>query len=238
LRAPLKFLEETTESAIRIHPRLLNDTIGKIFIPQQISLFHSKERAPLTILAHTLAVSAARIENSSCIFLDTGANYSPSLIRSLCESKHESNELLKRIRVGPILSLDDVVEKIELLEQMGKISLVILDSITGALNLTGSPGSRGRQRMLFGSLDSIRRIINRLDTHLMITDYSSRNWVSGAPIPIGGNVLSHAVDSVVLVDRLRQGESLVRILIERSTVSSHTPGVIVKVGSRVIRSMR
>jgi RecA/RadA recombinase len=238
LRAPLETFDETSESLLRIHPRVLNETIGELFLPQQISLFHGKERAPLSILAHTLAVSAARIENSNCIFLDSGANYSSNLVRSISDSKHESVELLKRIHVGQVLGLDDVVEKVELLEQMGSISLVVLDSLTGALNLTDSPGSRGRQRTLFGALDSIRRVINRLNAHVMITDHSSRNWVSGQPTPIGGNILSHAVDSVVLVDRLRQGKELVRILIERSTVFSHPPGVIVKMGSKGVRSIR
>jgi hypothetical protein len=238
LRAPLETFDETNESIIRIHPRVLNDTIGKLFIPQQISLFHGKERAPLSILSHTLAVSAARIENSNCIFLDSGTNYSSNLVRLICESKHESVELLKRIHVGQVLGLDDVVEKVELLEQMGRVSLIVLDSLTGALNLTDSPGSLGRQRTLFGALDAIRRGINRLNAHVMITDHSSRNWNSGVPTPIGGNVLSHAVDSVVLIDRLQQGKELVRILIERSTVFSHHPGAIVRMGSRGVRSIR
>jgi len=235
---PLESLEEVTESLLRIHPRVLNDIIGKIFLPQQISLFHGKERAPLSILAHTLAVSAARIENSSCVFLDSATNYSPNLIRSLCDSKHESKELLERIIVGPVLSLDDVVEKFEQLHQMGNISLIVLDSLTGVLNLTGAPGNPGRQRILFSALETIRKSINKLNTHVMITDHSSRDWLSGAPTPIGGNVLSHAMDSVVFVDRLRQGDRLVRILIERSTVFSHAPGVIVKITPRGIRSIR
>lgn len=238
MRAPLETLEEITESLIRIHPRVLNDTIGKIFLPQQISLFHGKERAPLSVLAHTIAVSAARIENSSCVFLDSGTNYSTNLIRSLCESKQESTAILQKIIIGPILSLDDVVEKFELLQQMGNISLIILDSLTGALNLTGAPGSQGRQRTLFGVLERIRQAINKLNAHVMITDHSSRDWFSGAPTPIGGNVLSHAVDSVVFVDKLPQRDKLVRILIERSPVFSHPPGVIVKISPKGIRSIR
>jgi hypothetical protein len=238
LRAPLESLEETSEPAIRIHPRILDDTIGGLLLPQQISLFHGKERAPLSILAHTLAVAATRNKTSNCIFLDSGTNYSPNLIRSLCESRNESVDIVQRIHVGSVLGLDDVVEKVELLEQMGSIPLIILDSLTGALNLTGSPGSRGRQRTLFGSLDAIRRVINKLNAHVMLTDYSSHDWASGAPIPLGGNVLSHAVDSVVLVDRLRQGENLVRILIERCTSFPHAPGVIVKISPKGIRSIR
>jgi hypothetical protein len=238
LRAPLESLEDMNEPLIRLYPRVLNDTIGGLFLPQHISLFHGKERAPLTILAHAAAVSAARIEHTSCIYLDSGTNYSPTLIRSLSDSRAESAELLKRIIVGQVLCLDDVLEKVVLLQQMGNISLIILDSLTGALNLTGAPGSRGRQRTLFGALDAIRRVINKLNAHLMITDYSSRNWISGEVIPLGGNVLSHAVDNVVLVDRLRSGKDFTRILIERSTGPSTPPGVIIRAGSKGIRSIR
>ena len=238
MRAPLESLETTTESMFRIHPKILNDTIGGLFLPQQISLFHGRERAPLSILAHVIVVSAARIENTSCAFLDSGTNYSPALIRALCDSKRESAELLKRIVVGQVFGLDDVVEKVRLLYDMGNISLIVLDSITGALNLTGAPGSIGRQRTLFSALDAIRRANNDLNSHLMVTDYSSQDWISGEPTPIGGNVLSHAVDSVVLVDRLRQGEELVRILIERSPSPLAAPGVIVRAGPKGIRSIR
>ncbi len=238
MRAPLESLEATTEPLFRIHPRILNDSIGKLFLPQQISLFHGRERAPLSILAHAMGVSAARIENASCAFLDSGTNYIPALVRTLCDSKKESTELLKRIVVGQVFGLDDVIEKVQLLHDMGNISLIVLDSITGALNLSGAPGCIGRQRTLFGTLDVIRRANNDLNSHVMITDHSSQNWISGAPTPIGGNVLSHAVDSVVLVDRLRQGEELVRILIERSPSPSAAPGVIVMAGPKGIRSIR
>jgi len=81
-------------------------------------------------------------------------------------------------------------------------------------------------------------VINDIDAHVMITDHSSRNWFSGQPIPIGGNVLSHAVDSVIRVDRLREGEDVVRILVERCTLPSPPPGVILRVGSNGIRSIR
>ena len=146
--------------------------------------------------------------------------------------------MLEKIAVGTVLGLDDVVEKIKLLRDYDEVSLVVLDSLTAALNLTGDPGSKGRQRNLFTALDSIRRVINDIDTHVMITDHSSRNWISGQAIPIGGNVLAHAVDSVVLVDRLKKGDDVVRILVERCTLPSPPPGVIVKIGNKGIRSIR
>ena len=238
MRLPLESIDVATEPQIQLRPRILNNTLGDLFVPQQVSLFHGPERAPLSILAHAVIVSAAKLENASCVFLDSGTNYSSSLVRSLCHSQDESLRVLEKIIVGQVLGLDDVIEKVEMVRDLGEVSLVVLDNLTGALNLTGAPGSKGRQRQLFGALDSIRRVINELDTHVMITDHSSRNWTSGEPTPIGGNVLSHAVDSVVSVDRLRKADDVVRILVERCTLSSPPPGVIVRVGAKGIRSIR
>jgi RecA/RadA recombinase len=238
LRVPLESLDGMNVPHIRLCPRVLNDTIGGLFLPQQISLFHGKTRAPLTILAHAAIVSAARIEGTSCVYLDSGTNYSPPLVRSLSASRAESAELLKRVIVGQVLSLDDISEKVIKLQEMGNISLVVLDSLTGAMNLTDAPGSRGRQRKLFGTLDAVRRTINRLNTHFMITDYSSHDWLSGEPTPLGGNVLSHAVDSVVLVDKLQPGKGLTCILIERCTQPAIPPGVIIRTDSKGIRTIR
>ena len=238
MKRSLESIDAITEPQIRLRPRILNNTIGELFIPQQISLFHGSERAPLSILAHAVIVSAAKMKTASCVFLDSGTNYSTTLVKSLCHSKDESSQVLAKIVVAQVLGLADVVEKVEMLQNLGEVSLVVLDNLIGALNLTGAPGTKGRQRNLFGALDSIRRVINELDTHVMITDHSSRNWTSGQPIPIGGNVLSHAMDSVVQVDRLRKGDDVVRILVERCTLPSTPPGVIVKIGAKGIRSIR
>ena len=238
MRLPLESFDAITEPQIRLRPRILNNTIGELFVSQQISLFHGSERAPLSILAHAVIVSAAKMNTASCVFLDSGSNYSTTLVKSLCQSKDEASQVLEKIVVAQVLGLADVVEKIEMLENLGEVSLVVLDNLTGALNLTGAPGTKGRQRNLFGALDSIRRVINKLDTHVMITDHSSQNWTSGQSIPIGGNVLSHAVDSVIQVDRLRQGDDVARILVERCTLPSTPPGVIVKIGAKGIRSIR
>ncbi len=238
MRLPLESIDTITEPQIRLRPRILNNTIGELFVPQQISLFHGSERAPLSILAHTVIVSAAKMRTASCVFLDSGTNYSTPLVKSLCQSNAESSQVLEKIVVAQVLGLADVVEKIEMIHNFGEVSIVVLDNLTGALNLTGAPGTKGRQRNLFGALDKIRRVINELDTHVMITDHSSRNWTSEQPIPIGGNVLSHAVDSVVQVDRLRQGDDVVRILVERCALPSTPPGVIVKIGAKGIRSIR
>ncbi len=238
MRLPLESIDTITEPQIRLRPRILNNTIGGLFVPQQISLFHGPERAPLSFLAHTVIVSAAKMKTASCVFLDSGTNYSTALVKSLCQSKDEASQVLAKIVVAQVLGLADIVEKIEMIQNFGEVSIVVLDNLTGALNLTGAPGTKGRQRNLFGALDSIRRVINELDTHVMITDHSSRNWTSGQPIPIGGNVLSHAVDSVVQVDRLRQGDDVVRILVERCALPLTPPGVIVKIGSKGIRSIR
>jgi hypothetical protein len=136
------------------------------------------------------------------------------------------------------MGLSDTVEVMNNLSELRGVSLIILDSLTGVLNLSGAPGTKGRQRELFSTLETLRKSVNQFDAHLLITDYSSRNWTSGEHTPIGGNVLSHAVDSVVRIDRLRTGENLIRILTERCTTSQNPPGIIVRADSRGVRSMK
>jgi RecA/RadA recombinase len=204
-----------------------------------MSLLHGPERAPLSIVAHGVAVSAARsLPDAKCVFLDSGTNYSPSLARSICPSKKDAAEVLKRIVVGQVMGLADIEEAMNILSELGEISVIVLDSLTGALNLSGAPGTKGRQRELFHTLETIRKAINTFNAHAMITDYSSKNWVSGEPSPIGGNVLSHAVDSVVRIDRLRTNQNLIRILTERCAASKTPPSIIVRADSKGMRSMK
>jgi RecA/RadA recombinase len=208
-------------------------------LPCQISLLHSSERAPLSIIAHGVAVSAARsIPTAKCVFLDSGTNYSPALVRSICPPNDDATNVLSRIIVGQVMGLSDVEEMMGMLSELGDISVLIVDSLTGSLNLTGAPGTKGRQRELFHTLETIRRAVNKCNAHALITDHSTMNWVSGETIPIGGNVLSHAVDSVVRIDRLKAAGNLIRILTERCSVGKNPPSLIVRADSRGIRSMK
>lgn len=235
MRLPLESLNVPIEPRIRFTPRVLQQTFSRIVLPRTISILHGSERAPLSIIAHSLAVSAAKSNDSAkCVFLDSGSNYSPSLVRAIAST----SDILERILVGNVMGLADIVDMIGSFSELSEISIIILDNLTGALNLTGAPGTKGRQRELFQTLETIRKSVNQFDTHALITDYSAKNWVSGDHSPIGGNVLSHAVDSVVRADRLKTGENLIRILIERSTHSKNPPGIIVRADSKGIRSMK
>ncbi|MFW9982651.1 MAG: hypothetical protein ACFFE3_12140 [Candidatus Thorarchaeota archaeon] len=235
MRVPLESLNVPIETRIRFTPRVLERIFNSIVLPRTISLLHGPERAPLSIIAHNIAVSAAKSnDDAKCVFLDSGSNYSPSLVRMIASS----SDILERILVGNIMGLSDTTEMIRNLPRLSGISIIILDSLTGTLNLTGGPGTKGRQRELFHTLEILRKTVNQYDTHLLITDFSSKNWVSGEHSPIGGNVLSHAVDSVVRVDRLKKGENLIRILTERCTYSRNPPGIIVRADSKGIRSIK
>ena len=236
---PLEALDITTESLIRFTPRVLEQSFGSIVLPRQISLLHSSERAPLSIVAHGVAVSAARsLPEAKCVFLDSGTNYSPTLARTICSPTDDTAEVLSRIIVGQVMGLSDIEEMMGMLTELDNISVLVLDSLTGSLNLTGAPGTKGRQRELFHTLETIRKAVNKFDAHALITDHSSRNWISGEPTPIGGNVLSHAVDSVVRIDRLITNENLIRILTERCAATQNPPSIIVRADSKGLRSMK
>ena len=223
MRVPLESLNIPETLQIRYTPRVLEQTFSPLIQPRSISVLHGSERAPLSILAHNIVVS-----------VDSGTNYSPPLIRATSDN----SGIMNRILVGNVMGLSDVVGLMENLDALADVPIIILDSLTGALNLTGAPGTKGRQRELFSTLESLRRAANKFDSHVLITDHSSRNWSTGELTPIGGNVLSHAVDSVIRVDRLRHGENLIRIHVERCTASKKPEGIIVKADSKGIRSMR
>jgi hypothetical protein len=156
----------------------------------------------------------------------------------MCNSKKEASSILNRIVVGNVFSLSDLEELSKSILDLGDISIIILDSLTGVLNLSGAPGSAGRQRELFHSLEVLRELVNTIGVHLLMTDHSSKDWRSGRPRPIGGNVLAHAVDSVVRVDRLDVGKNLVRVLIERSAVGPESDAVILVEGRSGLRPFR
>lgn len=235
LRVPLESINIPSDLQIRYTPRVLEQTFEPLILPRSISVLHGSERAPLSILAHCIIVSVAKsIDDAQCVFLDSGTNYSPSLVRATLKN----SGIMKRILIGNVMGLSDVVDMMENLDGLSEVPIIILDSLSGALNLSGAPGTKGRQRELFSTLESLRKAANNFDSHVLITDHSSRSWITGELTPIGGNVLSHAVDNVVRVDRLRRGENLVRIQVERCTTSKKPPGIIVRADSKGIRSMR
>ncbi len=238
MRTPLDSFDVKSHPVISLTPKPLDSLLGRILLPEQMSLLHGPERSPLTFIAHAVAIAAARQDEGRAIFIDSGSNYSPNLARSMCDSNGESNDILGRIVIGNVLSLLDLEELATDILNLGYVSIIILDSLTGVLNLSGAPGSAGRQRELFRSLEVMRELVIEIGSHLLMTDHSSRNWSSGRPIPIGGNVLAHAVDSVVRVDRLNVGKNLVRMLIERSTVGTESQAVILVEGKKGLRVYR
>ncbi|MHA2072291.1 MAG: hypothetical protein ACW985_10965 [Candidatus Thorarchaeota archaeon] len=238
MRTPLDSLDVRSHPIISLTPKPLDSLLGSVLLPEQLSLLHGPERSPLTSLAHAITISAARHNEKQAVFIDSGSNYSPTLARAMCDSKKETTSILSRIVVGEVMSLSDLENLSTSIHDLDNVSIIVLDSLTGVLNLSGAPGSAGRQRELFHSLEVLRGLVNELGTHLMMTDHSTRNWSSGRPTPIGGNVLAHAVDSVVRVDRLDVGKNLVRVLVERSTKGPETQAVILVEGKDGLRTYR
>jgi KaiC/GvpD/RAD55 family RecA-like ATPase len=229
MRTPLDSLDVRSHPIISLTPKPLDSLLGSVLLPEQLSLLHGPERSPLTSLAHAITISAARHNEKQAVFIDSGSNYSPTLARAMCDSKKETTSILSRIVVGEVMSLSDLENLSTSIHDLGNVSIIVLDSLTGVLNLSGAPGSAGRQ---------LRGLVNELGTHLMMTDHSTRNWSSGRPTPIGGNVLAHAIDSVVRVDRLDVGKNLVRVLVERSTKGPETQAVILVEGKDGLRTYR
>ena len=237
LAVPLNSIDIATEPVTRLVPRQLDRVLGQLLIPGQVSLIHGPDRSPLTTIAHAVAVGAVKSGGRSA-YLDSGSNYSSALARVLCNRSGSPEDLLKEISVGPVMSLADLEGMVLQVSSIEGITMVVVDSLTGVLNLTGAPRSKGRQRKLFATLEVLRGVVNDNNIHLFITDHSTRNWNSGTPSPIGGNVIAHGVDSIIRVDRLAVKEGMFRLEVERSPVNPADKGVIVQIGLNGIRSIK
>ncbi|MGY5875414.1 MAG: hypothetical protein RTU30_06690 [Candidatus Thorarchaeota archaeon] len=233
---PLDEISNVIDTSVQLSPRRFHSILSPLLIPGQISLIHGPERSPLTAIAHAVVAGAAKSGIPS-FFLDSGNNFSPSLARTVLGRVTSPESLLNKIVVGNVLSLDDLSRTMISLSFHGEGSIVVLDSLTGVLNLSGGPGSKGRQRELFRTLESCRATINQLGAHLLLTDHSRRDWSGGQSRPIGGNVIGHAVDSVVRADKMSFPKNGVRLLVERTPIVPSPEGVVVRISERGIRTV-
>lgn len=169
------------------------------------------------------------------MFIDSGNNYSPQLIRAFL-GKEEN--LLKNVIVGQVLELTDLQELAHGIGCMRDVRVVVVDSLTGVLNLTGKVGSKSRQRALFHTLEVLRVLVNDCGLHVTMTDHSSPDWKSGTMKPIGGNVLAHGVDTTVHVMYIDAATDALKVQVERSPVHPLPMPVIVRLGLKGARTLR
>ena len=169
---------------------------------------------------------------SQGVYFDTGNNFRPELLRRIIKDDENPEDLLARIKRAPIFGLDDLIKGAQAVQALDEVTVVVLDSLTGALNLTASPGHKGRQRMLFNTLEVLRELVNDTGVHVLMTDHSSRRWSTGEAKPIGGNVLVHDVDSIVRIDSLLERTDYVRILVERCPLSPQESGVVLEMTTK------
>ncbi len=232
-------IEVCLQPVVRLLPRRLDRTLGALLLPRQISVLHGAERAPLSIIAHGVTVSSLRQKKDArVVFLDSGSNYKPRTIRNLCKMMGISGDDIKRIVVGKVLDLYNLERMVAQVKGMHDVTVVILDNLTSTLNKSFPPGSKGRQRQLFQTLEDFRDLVNEIGCHLLITDHSSVDWNSGARTPVGGNVLAHAVDTLVSVTVIDSHEHLVSLLVEQTPVTPMPAGCVLVVTVDGIRTIK
>lgn len=222
------------EPLVRLRPRNLDHVLGRVIRPRQISLLHGPDRAPLTLVAHAVAAGGV-LNGGRCVFLDSGGNYNPLLMRAMLGES--SSESVNRIIVGPVFGLKDLTEAIKGIASVDDIRVIVVDSLTGVLNLTGDAGSRERQRSLFGALEELRGTVNSNRVHALLTDYSRNDWRTGERRVVGGNVLEHSIDTSVYCSTIRRIEDGIILSVERSPVFPPPTSVAVKLGIRGPRSL-
>ncbi len=227
---PLDNMTTDDKPLVRLKPKPLDNTLGQVILPNQISVLHSPEKKSLTTIAHTVAMGGL-LDGGQSVFIDSGNNFSSQLMRGLL-GKDEA--LLKNVIVVPVLELSDLQELTHGIATMRDVRVVVIDSLTGVLNLTGKPGSKGRQRGLFHTLEVLRALVNDNNLHVTMTDHSS----PVALRPVGGNVLAHGVDTTVHVISIDSATDALKVQVERSPVHPLPTPVIVKLGHRGARTLR
>ncbi|TXT55243.1 MAG: hypothetical protein BAJATHORv1_40153 [Candidatus Thorarchaeota archaeon] len=210
-------IESIPSSITRLRPYVLDRALGQLLLPEQISLLYGVDKSPLTRLAHNVAINVA-MNGNNAIFLDSGNNYNSHLVNSQIPSKRERTEILEHIIIAKIFSLSDLINISNEINEIQNLSFIVLDSLSGVLNLSGAPGSIERQRLLFKTLQVIRRLVNTTNAHFLVTSYSTNDWKTGDTRPVGGNVLAHNLDSIIHVEMIDSKKGILQFNIERSSI--------------------
>ncbi|MHA1927645.1 MAG: hypothetical protein ACTSV2_03585 [Candidatus Thorarchaeota archaeon] len=233
---PLDSIEITERQKFKILPRQLNTALGRILVPRQMSVIHGTERFPMTAIAHQIVASAAQA-GFRTFYIDSGRNYSAKMIRSFCSERVDKKTVIANIALGLVLSLEDLERLTEYIMLQEDVGIIVIDSLTGVLNLSTAPASKGRQRKLFKTLENLRELVNATRAHLLMTDHSSIDWKTGVRRPGGGNVIAHGVDSVVQVTSLSERDAI-RLNIERTPITPCPSGVVIRASHKGLRSLR
>lgn len=236
-RVSLDAVDDGVSPTIRITPRVLNQFLGHVILPDEISIVHGPDRSPITLLAHWLAV-AGTLRGRPVAYIDSGNSFSPHVIRTMVGDDKKAERVLRLIGVGRPFSLVELERLIRRAIDVDKLSLVIVDSLAGVLNLSGAPGTASRQRQLFRTMEYIRKILSDSGAHILMTDYSSFNWSSQGGSPVGGMVLAHAVDSIVHLVRLPETKEIVRLMIEKSSTPAPQSGIVLRINRRGVSTVK
>ena len=220
-------------STVKLQPLQLNDIFKTVLVPNQISLIHGTLRSPMTVLCHEIAVSCIRSKKKA-VYVDSGTNFKPRLAKRLFN--HDDTSDLENLLVVNVLGLDDIEEIIASLSS--DFAIVIIDSLVGAMNLQLPPGTKKRQRRLYQLMENLRTFVIENDSHLVATNHSSREPVTGESHPIGGNVVAHSVDSMIRVSSFENHGEIFQIKIERSPTFQRPESILVRMGDFGIRSIR
>jgi hypothetical protein len=156
-------------------------------------------------------------EGHRAIFLDFRRNYQRELMKRLCSTLKIPLDVIGNISVALFEDLNFFELALKNIRCMDDIAIIVLDSLTIALNSTAPPSSKGRQRLLFTALDSLRSLVNDTDSHLLLTDYSSVNPLKHEHKPHGGNVIQHGVDTIVNVSK-KHDSDIVELKVDRTSV--------------------
>jgi RecA/RadA recombinase len=231
LSLSLDSIEFQETPIFNLEPYPLDAVLGKVIIAKTISVLHGPEQAPLSRLAHAVAVAGA--QEGISIYLDAGMLFDSFLLNNLTDDRSVKSRIYHR----NLENLEQLEQAALQIPSMSEVKVVVLDSLYNLLNSSGEPGSRERLRSLCHALDVLRRMVNAGNMHMLLTDTSAESRGTNEVKPVGGNVLAHATDTVVHVQKIQLDEH-VRVLVERTPVMPPPGSVLVKITAKGIKSIK
>lgn len=163
------------------------------------------------------------------IFVDTEGTFRPDRIVQISERiGMDPDDVLSRILVMRVYSVSEQLEfprKVERVVAEGGIGLIAVDSVTHLFRseYLGRENLAERQRDLCKHLAELKRLSELYELAVVMTNQvvSRPDGLGGQTLPIGGNILGHAVTHRVYLYR-GKGERRTAVLVDSPNMPPRT----------------
>jgi DNA repair protein RadA len=174
-------------------------------------------------LSHLMVVRALIDDaKAKAIFLDSESTFRPERIKDFCEaSKIDYEDALQRIFVARSYNSSHQILLVDEIEKMvqadNSYKILVVDSLTSHFraDFIGRATLANRQQMLNKHLHQLLKIADIYNLVVILTNQVTTNpgVMYGDPIsPIGGNIISHAVTSIVYLRKSKDDSRCAKLV--------------------------